>query len=68
MAKRLAAWALMEEKILALQKGFLPMEGCAKHSFIMEGVVTDTKKKKRDVRILWLDLRNTFQSVRRASL
>ena len=63
MAKRLATWAVMGGKISACQKGFLPMEGCSEHSFIMESVMSDAKRRRKDVRIMWLDLRNAFGSV-----
>lgn len=63
MAKRLASWALAEKKISSAQKGFLPMEGCAEHCFLMESLLCDAKRRKKDVRILWLDLKNAFGSV-----
>ena len=63
MAKRLAAWAVLEKKISPSQKGFLPVEGCFEHSFLMESLMCDAKRRRKDVRILWLDLRNAFGSV-----
>ena len=63
MARRLAEWCLTEKKLSPSQKGFLPMEGCAEHSFTMESIIADAKRRRKDLRILWLDLRNAFGSV-----
>ena len=63
MSRRLAAWAKRTGKISASQKGFLPMEGCLEHSFLLESVMADAKRRRKDVRVLWLDLRNAFGSV-----
>ena len=50
-------------KLSPAQKGFLPMEGCAEHTFMIESLLEDSKRKKRNLRILWLDLQNAFGSV-----
>ncbi len=63
MAKRLAIWALDEGKISPVQKGFLPMEGCVEHSFSVQSLLEDSKRRRKNVRFLWLDLRNAFGSV-----
>ncbi len=63
MAKRLASWALAGKKLSSCQKGFLPMEGCAEHCFLMESLLCDAKRRKKDLRIMWLDLKNAFGSV-----
>ena len=63
MAKHLASWAIGEGKISSTQKGFLPMEGCAEHCFLMESLICDAKRRRKDLRILWLDLKNAFGSV-----
>ncbi len=63
MAKRLATWALLEKKISSSQKGFLPFEGCMEHCFLMESVMADAKRRRKDVRVLWLDIKNAFGSV-----
>ena len=60
LARRLASW---DEKISKSQKGFLPFEGCFEHSFIMQSILQDSKRRKRNAQILWLDLKNAFGSV-----
>ena len=39
------------------------MEGCTKHCFLMESLLCDAKRRRKDMCILWLDLRNAFGSV-----
>ena len=39
------------------------MEGCAEHTFTVESLLEDSKRKKKNLRILWLDLQNAFGSV-----
>ena len=63
LAKRLASWAITNKKISTSQKGFLPMEGCAEHCFLMESLLCDSKRRRKNLRILWLDLKNAFGSV-----
>ena len=63
MAKRLASWALAGKKFSICQNGFLPMEECAEHCFFMENLLCDTKRRKKDLRIMWLDLKNAFGTV-----
>ena len=63
LAKRLATWAIDNKKISSAQKGFLPFEGCLEHSFLIESILEDSKRRRKDVRIAWLDLKNAFGSV-----
>ena len=68
LAKRLATWAIFYKRISPSQKGFLPYEGCAKHSFLLRSVFEDSKRRNRNVRVyrnmrvVWLDLRNASTS------
>lgn len=63
LAKRLATWCIKHNTISPLQKGFLPFEGCFEHSFVMQSLITDSKRRNKDLRIVWLDLKNAFGSV-----
>ncbi len=63
LSRRLASWALDHNKISRSQKGFLPFEGCTEHSFLLRSVLGDSKRRRKDVRIVWLDLKNAFGSV-----
>ena len=62
LARRLGSWAMDEEKICKSQKGFLPFEGCLEHSFLLRSVFEDSKRRRKNVRIVWLDLKNAFGS------
>jgi len=63
LARRLATWTIDEKKISNSQKGFLPFEGCLEHSFLLQSVFEDSKRRKRNARVVWLDLKNAFGSV-----
>ena len=63
LARRLASWAIENKVISPSQKGFLPFEGCAEHSFILRSVLEDSKRRRKSVRVVWLDLKNAFGSV-----
>ena len=36
------------------------------HSFLIEGVLADTQSRRKDIQVLWLDLRNAFGFVPRS--
>ncbi len=63
MARRLASYAIREKKISSTQKGFLPTDGCAEHTFLMESLLSDSKRRRKTLRIAWLDLCNAFGSI-----
>ena len=63
LARRLAGWAILNNKISRAQKGFLPYEGCIEHSFMLRSVLEDSKRRRKNARIVWLDLKNAFGSV-----
>ena len=63
LARRLAEWALAHDKLSPSQKGFLPFEGCMEHSFLLKSVLEDSKRRSKDVTVVWLDLKNAFGSV-----
>ena len=63
LARRLASWALQNKKISSSQKGFLPFEGCAEHSFLLRSALEDSKRRNKTLRVVWLDLKNAFGSV-----
>lgn len=68
VADRLTAWARLNNRLSASQKGFLPTEGCVEHNFVLQEVLTDAKKKGKEVVVAWLDLANAFGSVPHAAI
>ena len=63
LAKRLACWCIDNGTISPMQKGFLPYEGCFEHSFMMSSLFEDSKRRCRDLRVVWFDLKNAFGNV-----
>eukprot|EP00731_Ephydatia_muelleri_P034302 Em0054g25a len=60
IARRIADWAITSNAILLSQKGFLPYDGCAEHSFILRSILDDSRRSKRNVLVAWLNLRDAF--------
>ena len=65
LARRLASWAIRTKSISSAQKGFLPYEGCAEHSFVIRSVIEDSKRRQKVARVVWLDLQNGLISALR---
>ena len=63
IARRLADWAIETGAILPTQKGFLPYDGCAEHSFILRSILDHSRRRKHNLLAAWLDLRDAFGSV-----
>ena len=63
IARRIADWAITAGSILPSQKGFLPYDGCAEHSFVLRSALNDSRRRKRNIVLAWLDLRDAFGSV-----
>ena len=62
LANRLGSWYISTKTISPMQKGFFPYEGCYEYSFLMQSVL-DSKRQKKDLRIVWFDLKNAFGSI-----
>jgi len=63
IARRLASWAMDAEAICPSQKGFLPFEGCFEHNFLLQSAMTDARRTKRNLSVVWLDLKDAFGSI-----
>ena len=63
LARRLQRWAVDCGAISPEQKGFLPMEGTFEHVFMLDAAFEDAKSNKRDLYVVWLDLKNAFGSI-----
>ena len=63
LARRLAQFCIDNSIISPLQKGFMPVEGCFEHCFLMNCLFEDSKRRRKDLRLLWLDLQNAFGSI-----
>ena len=63
IARRIASWAIATSAFSDAQKGFLAFDGCAEHNFILRSMMTDSRRRKRNLLLAWLDLRDAFGSV-----
>ncbi|XP_076298053.1 uncharacterized protein LOC143217550 [Lasioglossum baleicum] len=63
LADRLVKWALHNERLSPQQKGFLPCEGCYEQNYVLQEVLNDARRGRRQVVVAWLDLSNAFGSV-----
>ncbi|KAL5509990.1 hypothetical protein EMCRGX_G005453 [Ephydatia muelleri] len=68
IAKRLTSWAIETGRLSPSQKGFLPYEGCLEHNFVLRSVLQDARRRKRDLTVSWLDLKDAYSSVTHATL
>ncbi|XP_070166141.1 uncharacterized protein [Polyergus mexicanus] len=63
VADRLTDWAVTNNKLSPAQKGFLRDEGCFEHNFVLQEILTDARRTRRQAVVAWLDLSNAFGSV-----
>ena len=63
IARRNAYWAIETSAFSTAQKGFLAFDGCAEHNFLLRSMMTDSRRRKRNLLLAWLDLRDAFGSV-----
>ncbi|XP_023215162.1 uncharacterized protein LOC111617982 [Centruroides sculpturatus] len=63
LANRLLNWCNVNSILSNAQKGFLQHEGCLDHSFLLQSIIQDARRKRRSCHIAWLDISNAFGSV-----
>jgi len=63
VADRLTGWAINNNKLSPAQKGFLRDEGCFEHNFVLQEILTEARRARRQAVVAWLDLSNAFGSV-----
>ena len=69
LAARLMDSATTHQWLSPEQKGFLPMvRGVQEHTFLLQAVIDEAKRTKRDISIPWLDLTNAFGSLPHSAL
>ena len=62
LAGRLGLWAVRNDRISINQKGFIPVDGCCEHNFVLQSTIVDARRSKRHCSVAWLDLTNVFGS------
>ncbi|XP_072758320.1 uncharacterized protein [Anoplolepis gracilipes] len=68
VADRLTDWAVSNNKLSRAQKGFLRDEGCYEHNFVLQEILTDARRTRRQAVVAWLDLSNAFGSIPHATI
>ncbi|XP_023225569.1 uncharacterized protein LOC111626430 [Centruroides sculpturatus] len=63
LASRLLSWCEANNIISAAQKGFMPFQGCSEHTFVLQSIIQNARRKNSECHVAWLDLRNAFGSV-----
>ncbi|KAJ8865481.1 hypothetical protein PR048_033774 [Dryococelus australis] len=63
LADRLGKWAARTGRISRQQKGFQEFEGCLEHNFILQAAIDDSRQRRRQLAVAWLDLENAFGSI-----
>jgi hypothetical protein len=44
LAERLANWATRNQRLSESQKGFMPIDGCAEHNFVLQSIIADARR------------------------
>ncbi|KAL5510035.1 hypothetical protein EMCRGX_G005503 [Ephydatia muelleri] len=63
IAQRVGSWATATSFFSSSQKGFLAYDGCSEHNFLLRSMLTDSRRQKRNLILVWLDIREAFPSV-----
>ncbi|KAL5509939.1 hypothetical protein EMCRGX_G005389 [Ephydatia muelleri] len=63
IARRIASWATETSSFSWSQKGFLAYDGCSEHNFLLRSILGDSRRKKRNVILAWLDIKEAFPSI-----
>ena len=63
LAHRIASWSIESSSFSTSQMGFLTFDGCVEHNFLLQALLTDSRRSKEDLMFAWLDLRDAFGSV-----
>ena len=63
MAKRLDRWAISSKAISRSQKGFLPYDGIAQHSFLLRSIMEDSRRKRKNLNVAWIDLKDALSLI-----
>ena len=63
LAGRLGTWAVQTGRITPAQKGFMPVDGCSEHNFVLQSILQEARRNKKECAVTWLDLTNAFGSI-----
>ena len=60
IAQRLADWTLEKSSLTSSQRGFLPYDGCTEHNFLLQSIMQDARRSRRNLSLVWIDLANSI--------
>lgn len=63
LARRFTRWLDSNQRHAEAQKGFRAVNGCGEHNFLAATLVDQARRKKRELHVVWYDLKNAFGSV-----
>lgn len=63
IARRMSNRATTNEILSNSQKGFLPVEGCFEHGFVLKSILQDSRRNRKAACVAWVDLKDAFGSV-----
>ncbi|XP_023211847.1 uncharacterized protein LOC111614713 [Centruroides sculpturatus] len=63
LADRLLVWCNTNDRLSPSQKGFLNYQGCLEHNFVLQSVIQDARRSRRNCHIAWMDIANAFGNI-----
>ncbi|XP_023240117.1 uncharacterized protein LOC111638606 [Centruroides sculpturatus] len=63
LSDRLLIWCTTNDRISPSQKGFLNYQGCVEHNFVLQSVIQDARRARKDAFVAWLDIANAFGNI-----
>ncbi|TYZ67401.1 hypothetical protein PybrP1_005310, partial [[Pythium] brassicae (nom. inval.)] len=63
LARRLSRWLDANERLTDAQKGFRHFNGCNEHAFVASAILDQTRRRPRELHMVWYDLRNAFGTI-----
>lgn len=68
IAKRMSNWFEENSILSPFQRGFRPFDGTIENNFILDAKMNRNRRKKRDIVILLIDIKNAFGSIPHAAV
>ncbi|XP_023210577.1 uncharacterized protein LOC111613450 [Centruroides sculpturatus] len=68
LADRLLRWCNTNNRLSSSQKGFLNYQGCIEHNFVLQSVIQNARRCRKDCFIAWLDIANAFGNIPHVTL
>uniref|UniRef100_H3GYD1 Reverse transcriptase domain-containing protein n=1 Tax=Phytophthora ramorum TaxID=164328 RepID=H3GYD1_PHYRM len=63
LARRFTRWLAANGRHADAQKGFRTVNGCGEHNFLASTLIDHARRSRRELHMVWYDLKNAFGSV-----